>query len=102
MPRRHLSRLARLTTAAVTAAAALALPAGLTAGAHADDSGCPWMDASLSPAARTAKLLPAMTLDDKIQMVTGVGLDGVGPRAAENPNPGAAGAILGNARLCIP
>ena len=38
-----------------------------------------------------------MTLDDKIQMVSGIGLF-----SPSNPNPGSAGAITANARLCIP
>ena len=38
-----------------------------------------------------------MTLDDKIQMVTGIGI--LNPKA---PNKGASGVIVGNPRLCIP
>jgi hypothetical protein len=45
---------------------------GLSA-AQASAVTCRWMNPGQSPAARTAELLGAMSLQDKIQMVTGTG-----------------------------
>jgi hypothetical protein len=55
------------------------------------------MDATQSPATRTSELLGAMSLGDKIQMVTGTGE--FNPTAA---NPEAASTIAANPALCIP
>src|SRR5205823_1254439 len=53
----------------------------------------PWMNTHLAASQRVGLLLKAMTLDDEIQMVHGIGL----------PLPGAgAGSVAGNARLGIP
>ena len=58
---------------------------------------CPWLDRSESAESRADQLLTAMTLDDKIQMVTGIGYFN-----PSSPNPGASGVIRGNPRLCVP
>src|SRR5436190_12983599 len=54
----------------------------------------PWMAPDRDPAWRAQKLVEAMTLDEKLAMVHGIGLP---------PLPGAgAGSVAGNARLGIP
>lgn len=58
---------------------------------------CTWMDAGKSPEERAQELLAEMTLDDKVKMVTGIGI--LNPKS---PNKGASGVIPGNPRLCIP
>lgn len=65
--------------------------------ASAERAACPWMDASLSSGKRATLLVAAMSLDDKIAMVTGIGGFGGG-----EVNPGAAGLIRSNERLCRP
>ena len=63
----------------------------------------PWMDASLSPDARADLVIKELTLDEKIQLVHGIGW---GPLKAGQPVPpdnnGGAGEILGIPRLGIP
>ena len=85
----------------IGAAAGAVLVTGLlvpgTRPASAAVPACPWMDTALSPASRASKLLAAMTLDEKITMVTGIGGFGGG-----QVNPGAAGVIEGNDALCLP
>ncbi len=63
----------------------------------AERAACPWTDASQGSAQRTSQLLAAMSLDDKIALVTGIGGFGGG-----EVNPGAAGLIRSNERLCLP
>ncbi|MBV9946438.1 MAG: hypothetical protein JOZ69_06300, partial [Myxococcales bacterium] len=58
---------------------------------------CPWMNASQSPTQRATELLGAMSLQDKIQMVTGTGE--FNPTSA---NPESASTIAANPALCIP
>jgi beta-glucosidase len=69
---------------------------GIAAG-QASAATCPWMAPGQSPAKRTAELLDAMTLADKVQMVTGTGE--FNPTSA---NPEAASTIAANPALCIP
>jgi hypothetical protein len=64
-----------------------------TAGA----ASCPWMNPLQSPAQRASELLGAMSLSDKISMVTGEGE--FNPAAT---NPAAAGNIAAHPALCIP
>jgi beta-glucosidase len=65
----------------------------------AQSSSCaPWMNAHLTPAARAHALLGAMTLSDKVNLVTG---DTAVPEA-DYPNYGAAGVVFGQPDLCIP
>jgi len=63
----------------------------------------PWMNAQLSPDERASLVVKAMTLDEKIQMVHGIGW---GPLRAGDPVPagnnGGAGEVLGIPRLGIP
>jgi beta-glucosidase len=75
----------------------LAAPAGICAAAQ------PWMNASLDPDRRADLVIAQMTLDEKIQLVHGIGW---GPLQAGAPVPsdnnGGAGQILGIPRLSIP
>jgi hypothetical protein len=81
------------------------LPAGLLAliggmtllAGRASAASCPWMNPLEAPAQRATTLLRAMSLADKIQMVTGTGE--FDPAAA---NPEAASTIAANPSLCIP
>src|SRR3954447_16650890 len=84
---------ARLTAALCVAAAAIA--AALTTQAPAQSSPqCPWMSRSLSPEERATKLVAAMTVDQKIQM-----LYQAQPVWAHY---GVAGYVPGQPDLCIP
>jgi beta-glucosidase len=62
-----------------------------------------WMNASLSPDLRAEAVMKELTLDEKIQLVHGIGW---GPLKAGSPIPpdnnGGAGEVLGIARLGIP
>jgi beta-glucosidase len=81
------------------------LPAGVLAfiaavvvsAGQATAATCPWMNPGQSPAERTSELFGAMSLADKIQMVTGTGE--FNPTSA---NPEAASTIAANPSLCIP
>jgi beta-glucosidase len=63
----------------------------------------PWMNASLSPDLRAEAVMKQLTLDEKIQLVHGIGW---GPLKIGSPIPpdnnGGAGEVLGIARLGIP
>lgn len=77
---------------------AVVLVAGIGLGSSsADAASCPWMNSQQTAAQRTSELLGAMSLSDKIQMVTGQGE--FNPATA---NPEAAGNIAANPALCIP
>src|SRR5438105_2296982 len=60
---------------------------------------CPWLSKALEPAARTQLLLKAMSLNDKLALLTGV--DVASPQWAPVAG-GYVGYVPGNARLCIP
>jgi beta-glucosidase len=63
----------------------------------------PWMNASLSPDARADLVIKQLTLDEKIQLVHGIGWGALIPgRPVPPDNNGGAGEILGIARLGIP
>ena len=63
----------------------------------------PWMNASLSPDTRADLVIKQMTLDEKIQLVHGIGWGPLMPgRPIPPDNNGGAGEILGIARLGIP
>lgn len=63
----------------------------------------PWMDASLSPDVRADMVVRELTLDEKIQLVHGIGWGPLKPGSPVPPdNNGGAGEILGIARLGIP
>ena len=63
----------------------------------------PWMNSSLSPDLRAEEVMKQLTLDEKIQLVHGIGW---GPLKAGSPIPpdnnGGAGQVLGIPRLGIP
>jgi beta-glucosidase len=62
-----------------------------------------WMDSSLSPDERASLVLKEMTLDEKISLLHGTGLKGLGPLSplAVHSN-GGAGYVVGVPRLGIP
>ena len=63
----------------------------------------PWMNSQLSPDARADLVLKEMTLDEKIDLLHGNGMRGVGkPRPNDYLSNGGAGFVLGVARLGIP
>src|SRR5580704_2508104 len=63
----------------------------------------PWSDASLSPDDRAAMVLKEMTLDEKIQLLHGTGMQGLSPMAPESVHSnGGAGYVPGIPRLGIP
>jgi beta-glucosidase len=63
----------------------------------------PWMDASLSPDLRADMVLKELTLDEKIQLVHGIGWGPLVPGKPVPPdNNGGAGEVLGIPRLGIP
>jgi beta-glucosidase len=70
-----------------------------------EDRNHPWMNASLSPDERAEMVLKEMTLDEKIDVLHGMGMPGW-PREVQNPEPelgnGGAGFVLGVPRLGIP
>lgn len=63
----------------------------------------PWMDSKLSPDERASMVVKEMTLDEKIQMLHGTGMPGLGPLSPEwvHSN-GGAGYVVGVPRLGIP
>jgi beta-glucosidase len=88
----------RLRRVALLYAVVMALVAVTGLGtSNALAASCPWMNAGQTAAQRTSELLGAMSLSDKIQMVTGEGE--FNPATA---NPEAAGNIAANPALCIP
>ena len=70
-----------------------------------EDRNHPWMNASLSPDERADMVLKEMTLDEKIDLLHGMGMPGW-PREVQHPEPelgnGGAGFVLGVPRLGIP
>ncbi len=69
---------------------------------HADNSR-PWMDRSLSPDARASLVVKQMTLDEKLQVVHGIGWGPLRPGSPIPPgNNGGAGEVIGIPRLGIP
>ena len=83
--------LAPLALTALSVGPGVAVPAAVAA-----ESPCPWVGSTAPSAERAAKLLAAMTLDDKIQMVHGT----AAPLAPYGPVQ--AGQVAANGRLCIP
>jgi beta-glucosidase len=80
--------------ASVLAAIALAWATAATTQAQAASDACPWAGSHAPTATRVQELLAAMTLDDKLAMVDGVGYS--------SPNPGYGGYVAPNSGLCIP
>jgi beta-glucosidase len=102
---RSLRRLTiKLSGFSLLLAACLAMPGySQSYGRPAPKSTGPWMDSSLSPDARAALLLKEMTLDEKITLIHGQGLEGMtplGPRRGESN--GGVGFTAGIPRLGIP
>jgi beta-glucosidase len=63
----------------------------------------PWMNTSLSPDERAAMVLKEMTLDEKISLLHGTGMQGLGPMSPLSVNSnGGAGYVVGVPRLGIP
>src|SRR5437868_6291722 len=63
----------------------------------------PWMDTSLSPDQRADLVLKEMTLDEKIQLVHGIGWGPLIPgHFVPASNNGGAGQVIGIPRLGIP
>lgn len=97
-----------LQAAAATLAVMVAAGASLSAQTPVQnrpgtDTGRPWMNASLSPDQRAAMVVQQMTLDEKINLLHGLGQAGSippGPYAALSN--GGAGFVLGVPRLGIP
>src|SRR4051794_13500957 len=80
------------TTLVLTAASLTAAVAPGSA-APADAASSPWMNTALSASQRADELIAAMTLDEKVAMVHGIGLPLAGAGAASVP---------ANTRLGIP
>jgi beta-glucosidase len=85
----------------------IVLVAALTASAWAQPKPAPagpWMDRNMPPDRRAALVLEQMTLDEKIQLVHGTGLEGFGPPPGPEAarSNGGAGFVPGIARLGIP
>jgi len=78
------------------------LPASAQFGAGNKVAG-PWMDAGLSPDERAAMVLKEMTLDEKITLLHGTGMRGLGPVSPLSVGSnGGAGYTVGIPRLGIP
>src|ERR1700758_5498036 len=80
----------------------LALPLSISAQSPGTTNH-PWMNRSLSPDERASLVLKEMTLDEKISLLHGTGLKGLGPLSplAVHSN-GGAGYVVGVPRLGIP
>jgi len=73
------------------------------AGPRDNASSRPWMNTSLSPDERAAIVLKEMTLDEKISLLHGTGMQGLGPMSPLSVNSnGGAGYVVGVPRLGIP
>jgi beta-glucosidase len=81
-----------LAGSALAAAAGAAVTAGTAAAATA--ASCPWAHSRAPVAQRVRQLMAAMTLDDKLAMVDGVGFS--------TGTAGYVGHIAANPKLCIP
>jgi beta-glucosidase len=72
-------------------------------GGAKDKSSFPWMNSSLSPDDRASMVVKEMTLDEKITLLHGTGMIGLGPISPEHVGfDGGAGFVVGVARLGIP
>ena len=90
------------TLALLIAIVGVALPASAQAGREPAKS-MPWMNASLSPDERADLVVKEMTLDEKITLLHGTGMRGLGPMSPLSVNSnGGAGYVVGIPRLGIP
>ena len=72
-------------------------------GPHDKTSPKPWMNASLSADERAAMVVKEMTLDEKISLLHGTGMPGLGPVSPLSAHSnGGAGYVAGIPRLAIP
>ncbi len=63
----------------------------------------PWMNPNLSPDQRASMVMKEMTVDEKISLLHGTGMAGLGPLSALHvQSDGGAGCVIGVARLGIP
>jgi beta-glucosidase len=75
----------------------------LMAQAAPDQSSKPWMNPNLSPDDRAAMVVKEMTLDEKISLLHGTGMKGLGPMSPlSSGSNGGAGYVVGIPRLGIP
>jgi beta-glucosidase len=79
------------------------LPASAQVGSESATPPAPWMNTSLSPDERAALVVKEMTLDEKISLLHGTGMEDLGPVSplAAKSN-GGAGYVVGIPRLGIP
>jgi len=79
------------------------LPVSAQTGAPSKTTPKPWMNSSLSPDERAAMVVKQMTLDEKISLLHGTGMSGLGPVSplAVHSN-GGAGYVVAIPRLGIP
>src|SRR5579863_5513049 len=79
----------------------LAFP--LVAQSGAQQTSHPWSDTSLSPDERATMVVKEMTLDEKITLLHGTGMEGLGPMSPLSvASNGGAGYVVGIPRLGIP
>ena len=98
MPLRSLSNLV-----AVLLVALLFTASAFSQSASKDHPPFPWMNSSLSPDDRASMVLKEMTLDEKIGMLHGTGMAGLGPLSPLHVmSDGGAGYVVGVERLGIP
>jgi len=90
---------ARGATAAVLCLAAIAAVVLSASAPVQAATSCPWMNTALQPAARATKLLAAMSLTDKLALLTGV--DPAGALGVTD-GPIYVGYVPGNPQLCLP
>ena len=79
------------------------LPVSAQVGSEHKKTPAPWMNSSLSPDERAALVVKEMTLDEKVSLLHGTGMAGLGavsPLAAQSN--GGAGYVVGIPRLGIP
>ena len=68
-----------------------------------DKTSHPWMNSSLTPDARADMVVKEMTLDEKITLLHGTGMEGLGPMSPlSSGSNGGAGYVVGIPRLGIP
>jgi beta-glucosidase len=81
----------------------LMLPASAQVSSGQKTQSAPWMNKSLSPDERADLVVKEMTLDEKISLLHGTGMEGLGPMSplAVKSN-GGAGYVVGIPRLGIP
>jgi beta-glucosidase len=79
------------------------LPSAGQAGPGQKTTPAPWMNSSLSPDERAALVVKEMTLDEKVSLLHGTGMAGLGPISPLSAKSnGGAGYVVGVPRLGIP